>query len=181
MKTFLFCLLACSNFMIAAQEIPDSVVMIINGAPVSVDEFLFMAGKNSAIDLTEEQALKEYVELYKNFKLKVADAKELNLDQTQSFKDEYTGYKAQLMNGSPADKQPLNSLNPGAIEATAPEYKLLLQEYYDGTLLFEVSNLKVWSRPLSEQKRLEEEWMNELNSKYPAVINWPLLRKIVIR
>jgi peptidyl-prolyl cis-trans isomerase SurA len=59
-----------------------------------------------------------------------------------------------------------------------PEFDRLVQEYHDGILLFEISNRRVWDKPLEEQARLEEEWVKELNSKYEAKINQKVLKNI---
>ena len=50
----------------------DSVVMTVAGKPVSIDEFVFMAEKNGAVNLSDRKERDSFVELYKNFKLKVA-------------------------------------------------------------------------------------------------------------
>ena len=65
-----------------------------------------------------------------------------------------------------------------SIESDYPEYHLTMQSYYDGTLLFEISNKRVWSRPQEEQEQLENEWIKELNEKYPVTINWKVIKKI---
>ena len=48
---------------------------------------------------------KNYVELFKNFKLKVAEAESLGIDQTSSFKSELDGYRAQLIDSYMSDKE----------------------------------------------------------------------------
>ena len=58
-----------------------------------------------------------------------------------------------------------------------PEFKLLLNEYRDGTLLFAISNQKIWNKPAEEQAKLEEDWIKELKEKYPVEINWKALKK----
>ncbi|MDR0835103.1 MAG: peptidylprolyl isomerase [Tannerella sp.] len=65
-----------------------------------------------------------------------------------------------------------------SLEKSNPEYNLLINEYYDGILLFEVSNKRVWSRPVEEQANLETEWLKELDKKYPVKINGKILKKI---
>ena len=65
-----------------------------------------------------------------------------------------------------------------SLERDYPEYNMTLKEYYDGILLFEVSNKRVWSRPPEEQEELEAEWVKELNEKYPVTINWKVIKKI---
>ncbi|MDR1746254.1 MAG: peptidylprolyl isomerase [Tannerella sp.] len=64
------------------------------------------------------------------------------------------------------------------MEVNNEEYKQLLQEYHDGILLFEISNRRIWSRPLEEQPTLEKEWLKELNGKYDAKVNWKALKKV---
>lgn len=59
-----------------------------------------------------------------------------------------------------------------------PEYGLLLQEYRDGILLFEISNARVWSHPAEEQAELEKQWVQEIRKKYPVKVNTQLLKKI---
>ena len=58
-----------------------------------------------------------------------------------------------------------------------PEFRLLLNEYRDGTLLFAISNQKIWNKPAEEQAKLEEDWIKELKEKYPVEINWKALKK----
>ena len=64
------------------------------------------------------------------------------------------------------------------LEQKHPEMPLLMQEYQDGILLFEISNQKVWSHPAAEQKALEKAWIEELNRKYPVEVNWKVLKKL---
>jgi peptidyl-prolyl cis-trans isomerase SurA len=64
------------------------------------------------------------------------------------------------------------------LETKHPDMPHLIQEYRDGILLFELSNIMVWSHPLEEQDGLERQWLKELNDKYPVTINWPALKKL---
>ena len=59
-----------------------------------------------------------------------------------------------------------------------PEYKMLVQEYYDGILLFELSNKRIWSQPAEDHDRLEAEWAKELNEKYPVTVNKKVIKNI---
>jgi peptidyl-prolyl cis-trans isomerase SurA len=65
-----------------------------------------------------------------------------------------------------------------SLEKNNPEYNMLIKEYYDGILLFEISNKRVWSRPVEEQEKLEAEWLKELNEKYPVEINRKVLKNL---
>ena len=64
------------------------------------------------------------------------------------------------------------------LERDYPEYTMQVKQLYDGNLLFEISNSRIWSRPEEEQARFEAEWIKELNEKYPVKINWRVIRKI---
>ena len=97
MKNLLLSLGACVGLTAYAQALPDSVAMIVAGKQVPLSEFLFIAQKNAEVDLSDKQSVEQYVELFKNFKLKVADAESQGLDQAASFKKELEGYRRQLM------------------------------------------------------------------------------------
>lgn len=66
----------------------------------------------------------------------------------------------------------------GALADRYPEIPFLMQEYRDGILLFEVSEREVWSKPVSEQKALEKQWIRYLDKKYPVSVNWKLLKSL---
>lgn len=87
-----------------AQKAADSVVMTVAGKQVSLSEFVFIAEKNGEVNLSDKKSVKEYVELFKNFKLKVAEAEELGLDKTQAFQKELDEYRTQLTKGYLSDK-----------------------------------------------------------------------------
>ncbi len=104
-KKLLLLILLFPGFVSNAQELPDSVIMTIADKPVFLNEFLFMAGKNGEVDFSDEESLKSYVELFKNFKLKVAAADAEGLSLTKRFRDEYDLYKAQLTSDYLSDKE----------------------------------------------------------------------------
>lgn len=83
----------------------DSTVMTVAGKPISLSEFLFIAKKNNEVNLSDRKSLKSYVELFKNFKLKVADAEAQGIDNTKSFEEELKGYEAQLISSYFSDKK----------------------------------------------------------------------------
>ena len=87
-----------------AQILADSVVMTVAGKQIPLDEFIFIAQKNSEVNLSDRKSVNAYVELFKNFKLKVAEAEDLGLDKTKAFKDELDGYRAQLTSSYLSDK-----------------------------------------------------------------------------
>jgi len=86
--SFLFSVL---TLVIIAQN-----VLKIDDQNISLDEFKNVFYKNNNnIEFTKEY-LDEYMNLFVNFKLKVKEANDLNLDTILAFKTELDGYKKQL-------------------------------------------------------------------------------------
>lgn len=104
MKELLVSLGIFASATLNAESLPDSVVMSVGDKDVSISEFIYMARKNAEVDLSDKSSLRNYVELFKNFKLKVAEAESLGLDKTPTFKKEYEEYKNQLLSSYLSDK-----------------------------------------------------------------------------
>lgn len=75
----------------------DPVVMTIDGKDVRRSEFEYFYNKNNDQEVAEEKTFDEYVELFVNYKLKVAEAYRQGVDTTQAYKDELMGYRKQLV------------------------------------------------------------------------------------
>jgi peptidyl-prolyl cis-trans isomerase SurA len=84
-------LMSISTF---AQE--DPILMKIDGHPVTKSEFLQIYLKNNPNPKFDKASIDEYMELFKRFKLKVAEAEELGYDTIPKLKKELDGYKKQL-------------------------------------------------------------------------------------
>lgn len=82
----------------ATSQPSEPVLFTVQDNPTTLEEFLYVYHKNNlqrdSVDLRQD--LKEYLDLYINFKLKVQEAKEAGLHQDQAFLDELNGYKKQL-------------------------------------------------------------------------------------
>jgi peptidyl-prolyl cis-trans isomerase SurA len=74
----------------------DPQMLVIGGKPVSKSEFLSIYKKNNKEQKFDSASVKEYLELFINFKLKVREAEEMGLDTIASFKNELEGYRKQL-------------------------------------------------------------------------------------
>ncbi|HSZ25798.1 MAG TPA: hypothetical protein VK766_08780, partial [Cytophagaceae bacterium] len=59
-------------------------------------EYVYKKNNANAKDAYTQQSLKEYLDLYINFRLKVKEAETLGLDTSSSFKKELDGYRKQL-------------------------------------------------------------------------------------
>ena len=82
-----------SVFTASAQS--DPIIMTINGVPVPRSEFEYSYNKNNGADVIDKKTVDEYVDLFINYKLKVAAALDAHYDTLTSFKQEYTMYRDQ--------------------------------------------------------------------------------------
>ena len=94
----------------------NPVLMEVDGVPVSKSEFLQIYLKNNADPKFDKASMDEYLEMFKKFKLKVAEAETLGYDTIPKLKKELEGYKKQLA-------------NPYLIDSAANNY--LVQEAYE--------------------------------------------------
>ncbi|WP_235969812.1 hypothetical protein [Pedobacter planticolens] len=142
------------------------------------------------------QDLASYLNLYLNFKLKVTEARVMNLDADTAYKKEINGYE--------------NALK--AQKKTSPkniEYNFIMNEYREGVLMFNISEKKIWSKiqdseaaieefynknvnaysgksfddvrgqvTADYQQSLENEWIKTLRTKYTVKVNEDELRKL---
>ena len=77
-----------------ALQAKEPAVMTVNGHDVPLSEFEYLYLKNQA--QTQLQPIDEYAEIFKLYKLKVADALNMGLDTTKAFRDEYQQYRTEL-------------------------------------------------------------------------------------
>ncbi|MCM1519982.1 MAG: peptidyl-prolyl cis-trans isomerase [Lachnoclostridium sp.] len=106
---------AVAVMMTAAAKSDDPVIMKINGKDIHKSEFEYLYNKNNAQQETP-QSIDEYVDLFVNYKLKVADAEAAGIDTTATFRREFEGYCNEL--AAPYMKDTL-------------VYEQLVQEAYD--------------------------------------------------
>ena len=109
MKKFLFsALVLCASMCSFAQE--DQVLMTIAGKPIMVSEFMYIYEKNNQENSIEKKTMQEYLDLFVNFKLKVAEAEAQGVDTTAAFKKELAGYRAQATPKYLKDNAAIDSL-----------------------------------------------------------------------
>lgn len=87
-------LLLCALTSVA-QTAQDPVIMTINGVPVTRSEFEYSYNKNNSDGVIDKKTVKEYVDLFVNYKLKVMAALDEKMDTTSSFKAEFAAYRDQ--------------------------------------------------------------------------------------
>ncbi|MDR0799648.1 MAG: peptidylprolyl isomerase [Dysgonamonadaceae bacterium] len=125
-KYFLPLVLLVASLAITAQD-NDPVIMTINGKNIKKSEFEYIYNKNNNENAIDKKTFNEYVDLFKNFKLKVAEAETQGLDTTAAFRKELDEYRTQLA-------KPY-------LSATEVDQKMLLDEYKRDTTWLEVSHI----------------------------------------
>jgi len=90
-------LISFSTFVFGQSSLDKKTLVTIGNEKVTVGEFMRVYDKNNnQADAESAAAMTEYLDLFINFKLKVAEAEELKLDTLPSFVKELSGYRAQL-------------------------------------------------------------------------------------
>lgn len=80
---------------VAQSQQQDPVIMVINNEPVLRSEFEYSYNKNNSEGVIDKKNVEEYVDLFINYKLKVAAALDAKLDTLSSFKKEFAQYRDQ--------------------------------------------------------------------------------------
>lgn len=172
-------------------------VAYVNGKPISAKEFMWVYKKNHpGTTNANYKDLAEYLALYLNFKLKVAEAKAIGLDTDTAYKKEINGYENALK--AQRNISPKNS-----------QYTFIMNEYREGVLMFTISEQKIWNKAQENetqlinfytknkslyrnkefneargqviadyQQYLEDQWIKELKTKYTVKINDDELKKL---
>lgn len=84
----------------ASAQQDDPTIMTINGQPVSRSEFEYSYNKNNSEGVIDKKTVEEYVDLFINYKLKVAAAYDAKIDTLTSFKKEFLSYRDQQIKPS---------------------------------------------------------------------------------
>jgi peptidyl-prolyl cis-trans isomerase SurA len=125
MKKKLFFLFSVLMSIVCFAQPNDPVVMKINGKEIKKSEFEYIYNKNNNENTIDKRSLDENIILFKNFKLKVAEAEAQGIDTTAAFKKEFNEYRSQLV------KPYLNNLTKNE--------NLLLQSYNHSKDIAEIS------------------------------------------
>lgn len=87
--------MSASAMLLTAQSV-DPVLMTINGKEVKRSEFEYALNKNNTTLGEDKKAIEDYLPMYIDFKLKVAEAETQKLDTLSSFIEELQSNRAQL-------------------------------------------------------------------------------------
>lgn len=94
-----------------ADSNDDAVLFTVAGKPIQVSEFRYIYSKTNQENADfSEKSLREYLDLYTTFKLKVAKARQMQLDTVPTLNEELNGYRKQLSNSYLVDKEVTDKL-----------------------------------------------------------------------
>ncbi|PKQ69962.1 peptidylprolyl isomerase [Raineya orbicola] len=108
MRKIYFLLVACLSALFACKttqkttstkKTQEPILMYVGDMPITVGEFKYVYEKNNPNkdSLYVEKSLRDYLDLYTKFKLKVLDGIKNGIDTTREFQTEYYGYEVQLV------------------------------------------------------------------------------------
>lgn len=97
-------LLLCSVTALSLYAKKDPTLMNVDGKDIKVSDFEYLYNKNNA-QQAEPQSLESYLDLFINYRLKVADALNARLDTTTSFVSEFEKYRDDLARPYLEDKK----------------------------------------------------------------------------
>lgn len=160
---FLSCKVPQNNIM------ENAALITIDGEPVPADEFLYVFNKNqyNTDSMSQRQEVLDYLELYVNFKLKVKEAEEQGIHETDAFKEELEGYRKQLAKPYLTESKVTEDLIEEA-------YKRLKTEIKAAHILLNLSpnaspedTLKVYNKAIEIRKQaLQGSDFNQLARQY---------------
>jgi peptidyl-prolyl cis-trans isomerase SurA len=87
-----FLLLMAAPFFASAQG-SDPILMTVNGKNITKQEFLYSFNKNNTEETVEKKTVEEYLDLFKNFKLWIAEGEEQKVDTSRAFRQELAKYR----------------------------------------------------------------------------------------
>lgn len=122
-KTVLFLIVCSISFSVFSQK-KDRVLLLLNGKSIKVSEFKSVYEKNlDVLESDDEKNVRNNLDLFINYKLKVEEAYSLQLDTLRSYKRELETYKNQLIAPYLQDKEFLNKLVKEAYFRTKNEIR----------------------------------------------------------
>ena len=153
LKYCLFSLIFSGTAAVALAQ--DKVLLTINGEPTYVSEFEYIYNKNNDATTIDPKTVTEYIDLFVNFKLKVAEAKAYGIDTTEAFINELAGYRKQLAAPYFLDNEAKEALLQEAYERKCSELELshiLIQIPGSGTA---ADTLEAYNKALLVKERIE--------------------------
>jgi peptidyl-prolyl cis-trans isomerase SurA len=103
----LFLAVVCGSFILTSYS---QTLFTYGNHSVNADEFLTAFNKNKTASTDSVQALRDYLDLYVKFKLKVQAAKDMHLDTLPSMKADLQNFRSQVQDNYLDDEKEVNRL-----------------------------------------------------------------------
>lgn len=94
---------------VAAKKNSDPVLLTVDKKPVTLSEFMYLYNKNKAQQVTP-QSVDEYLGMFVDYKLKVAEAEAEGIDTTDAFNAEFRQFRNELADPYLRDTTVMDSL-----------------------------------------------------------------------
>ena len=123
-RQLFFGVLLSLNFLGNAQSVKREVLFTIDEQPYYTDEFSRVYNKN--LDLVKDESQKDltqYLELFIGYKLKIAKANKLGLQNGDSYKNELSSYRTQLSKNYLSDSKVTKELVEEGYQRSLKEVK----------------------------------------------------------
>jgi peptidyl-prolyl cis-trans isomerase SurA len=148
-------LLCCTQ--LSAQKGEDPVLFTVDNIPVQLSEFRYIYTKTNGEKADfSKNSLKEYLDLYINFKLKVRKAKDAQLDTIAALQQELAGYRRQLADSYLIDREVTEKLVMEVYERSAQDVDI-------SHIMISVSEnaspedtLKAWNRVMEALEKINQ-------------------------
>jgi peptidyl-prolyl cis-trans isomerase SurA len=143
--------------LITSAFAQEKILLEIDNEKVTAEEFLHIYKKNNTDkDAMSFDAMKEYMDLFVNFKLKVHEAQVLGMDTTKSFIQELSGYRSQLAQPYLTDK--------------TVEEELIIEAYERMKFDINVSHILIKADNTASPEDTTKAW-NKINNIYQKLVN----------
>lgn len=154
-KVLLSSAIAVASLMVyaSAKQTSSPTLLNVAGKDVSLSEFEYLYHKNNTQQQTP-QSIDEYLQMFIDYKLKVAEAEAAGLDKTKEFVDEYNGYRRDLARPYLIDQTVADSL-----------YHLEWKRMHDN---INVSHIML---PLGNSPAESQKYAQQLDSIRTAILN----------
>lgn len=171
MKHFYILVLFCTGILPACAQ----TLFTYGGHAVSKDEFLKAYNKNKTPVSDKAASLREYLELYSRFKLKVKTAELQRLDTLQQLQYDLQNFRSQVAEGYMNDEKGLNALVDEAIVRAQKDIHVIHYSVSTSDTLQNADTAQLYSvmnelyTVLSSGKTGNEEAIKGIREKYPFI------------
>ena len=116
MKKIILSICLLTFLHVASAQNMNAVLFTVGKESVTATEFINTFNKNNALEKATEKELRDYLDLFINFKLKVMDGIDTQIDTAMDFRRELASYRAQSAQSYLVDKEVTEQLIKEAIE-----------------------------------------------------------------